>query len=79
MGWLITLFELIRDRFEEWQLNIRKRELEHLQLTVPGEVEIAKLEIKTLNAETKAYNAQAENERLKTRVVNASRRVARAS
>jgi hypothetical protein len=78
MGWLITLFELIRDRIERWQFNKLKRSFEGLQLTVPLEAQVANAEIRAINAEVNMYNLQEGNEKVKTRVINAKIRGSKA-
>lgn len=78
MGWIVTLFELIRDKVECWQFNRLKKSLEDLQLTVPLEVQVVKAEIRGINAEVKVYDLQAGNEKVRARIVKAQIRASKA-
>ena len=78
MGWLVTLFELIRDRIERWQFGRLKRSLEDLELTVPLEAQVVRAEIRAINAEVKAYKLQEENEKSRAKVIKAQIRGSKA-
>lgn len=50
--WLVRLFELVRDRFEEWQLKKLEESILEMELTLPYEEKVAKAEIELLDFET---------------------------